>query len=170
MAKTLIIGYGNPLRGDDGLGWYAAQRLAAVLQEQEAQIMACHQLTPELAEPISQADRVVFIDAAQQEPAGKLFCQRLTPEASLPCILSHHLTPLMLLVWTQGLYGTCPEAMVLSVSSQSFGYGAELSPAVAAALPELIERCCTLVLDSNTRGVNRPALPGLTGDAEPDHA
>ena len=28
MARLLIIGYGNPLRGDDGLGWRAAEDLA----------------------------------------------------------------------------------------------------------------------------------------------
>jgi len=27
MPHTLIIGYGNPLRGDDGFGWHAALRL-----------------------------------------------------------------------------------------------------------------------------------------------
>ena len=27
MGRVLIIGYGNPLRGDDGFGWHAAERL-----------------------------------------------------------------------------------------------------------------------------------------------
>jgi hydrogenase maturation protease len=27
-GKTLIIGYGNPLRSDDGLGWHASRLLA----------------------------------------------------------------------------------------------------------------------------------------------
>ena len=147
MAQTLIIGYGNPLRGDDGLGWYAAQRLAAVLPHHKAQIETCHQLTPELAEPISRADLVIFIDAEQQAPAGKLSCRHLAPGAVLPGTLSHYLTPLMLLAWAQELYGTCPEAVVLSVSSQSFGCGEELSPCVAAVLPELLERICALLAE-----------------------
>lgn len=70
MAHTLIIGYGNPLRGDDGLGWHVAQRLAAVLPQHRARIEVCHQLTPELAEPISRADLVIFIDAEDLAPAG----------------------------------------------------------------------------------------------------
>lgn len=150
MARALIIGYGNPLRGDDGLGWHAAQRLVAVLEEQEAQIIACHQLTPELAEPISCADLVVFIDAVQQEPAGQLSYQRITPEVSLPCTFSHHLTPLTLLAWAQGLYGTCPEAMLFSVSSQYFDCSEELSPPVAAVVPKLLEWICALVAASKT--------------------
>ena len=28
-AGVLVVGYGNPLRGDDGAGWHAATRLAA---------------------------------------------------------------------------------------------------------------------------------------------
>jgi hydrogenase maturation protease len=145
MAQTLIIGYGNPLRGDDGLGWHAAQRLTAVLSPHKAQIETCHQLTPELAEPISRADLVIFIDAEQQAPAGQLSCRHLAPGAGLPGTFSHDLTPPMLLAWAQGLYGTCPEAVLLSVSSQSFGCGEALSPAVAAVLPELLERVCALL-------------------------
>jgi hydrogenase maturation protease len=145
MAKALIIGYGNPLRGDDGLGWHAAQRLAAVLEEPEVQVIACHQLTPELAEPISRATWVVFIDAVQQEPAGRLSTQRITPETALPGAFSHHLTPLTLLAWAQELYGRCPEATLFSVSSQCFDCSEELSLPVAAAVPELVQWIYTLV-------------------------
>jgi hydrogenase maturation protease len=145
MAHTLIIGYGNPLRGDDGLGWHVAQRLAAVLPKHKAQIETCHQLTPELAEPISRADLVIFIDAEYLAPAGQLSCRHLTPGAVLPGTFSHYLTPLMLLACVRGWYGTCPEAVVLSVSGQSFDCGEGLSPAVAAVLPELLERICALV-------------------------
>jgi hydrogenase maturation protease len=116
-----------------------------VLPNQKAQIETCHQLTPELAEPISRADLVIFIDAEQQAPAGKLACRHLTPAAGLPGAFSHCLTPPMLLAWAQELYGTCPDSVVLSVSSQSFDCGEELSPAVAAVLPELLERICALV-------------------------
>jgi hydrogenase maturation protease len=145
MAKALIIGYGNPLRGDDGLGWHAAQRLAAMLPEQEAQVIACHQLTPELAEPMSRADLVVFIDAVSQEPAGRLSTQRITAAAALSCPFSHHVTPAMLLAWAQRLYSSCPEAILCSVSSQCFDCSEELSPPVAEVVPKLLEWICTLV-------------------------
>jgi hydrogenase maturation protease len=152
MARTLIIGYGNPLRGDDGLGWHAAERLAAVLPETEAEIMTCRQLTPELAEPISRADLVIFIDAEQTGPAGKLSCRRITPGTSPSGALSHHLTPAMLLAWARGLYGTCPEAIVFSVSGQSFDCEEGLSPHVSSALPRLIERVCRLVRPDEVTG------------------
>lgn len=154
MAKALIIGYGNPLRGDDGLGWHAAQRLAAMLPEQEAQSIACHQLTPELAEPMSRANLVVFIDAASQEPVGRLFSQRITASAALSCPFSHHVTPAMLLAWAQELYGSCPEVILFSVSSQCFDCSEELSPPVAAVMPKLLEWICTLVATRKLEGEN----------------
>jgi hydrogenase maturation protease len=155
MAGALIIGYGNPLRGDDGVGWHAAQRLAALFRESETEVMTCRQLTPELAEPVSRANVVVFIDAEQGEPAGRLSCQPIIPDASLPCTFSHHLTPLNLLGLAQRLYGTCPQAIVFSMCSRSFGYGEELSAPVAAALPELIGRIRTLVSRRKRTPANR---------------
>lgn len=143
MATTLIIGFGNPLRGDDGLGWRAAEYLAAVLPERQARVIACHQLTPELAEPISQAELVIFIDAEEREPAGKLFCRRIKPAAPLAAF-SHHLTPAGLLGWARELYGSHCAAMVFSVSGQSFGCTEELSPAVSAGLRRLTERISRL--------------------------
>src|SRR5271169_1528567 len=55
--RTLIIGYGNPLRSDDGFGWHAGRLLAQSLADQDAKIITCHQLTPELAETLSQSSR-----------------------------------------------------------------------------------------------------------------
>jgi hydrogenase maturation protease len=140
MPRVLIVGYGNPLRSDDGLGWHAVQQLTAVLREADVHILACHQLTPELAEPLSRADLAVFIDAAQDGPPGMLSCRRIVPQPAAPGAFSHHLTPFSLLACVQALYDACPEALMLSVSGVFFGYGEQLSPAVQAALPSLVER------------------------------
>lgn len=66
---VLILAYGNPLRRDDGVGWVIGERLAEMLREDVADVRVLHQLTPELAEPISRAGAVIFIDAA--EPAAR---------------------------------------------------------------------------------------------------
>jgi hydrogenase maturation protease len=57
----LVIGIGNPLRGDDGVGWWLAQRAERWLPP--SQLRAVRQLTPELASDIAAAARVLFIDA-----------------------------------------------------------------------------------------------------------
>jgi hypothetical protein len=50
-----------------------------------------------------------------------------------------------LLGWARELYGSHCEAIVFSVSGQSFACTEELSPAVAAGLQRLTERVCRLV-------------------------
>ena len=45
-AGVLVVGYGNPLRGDDGFGCHAAALLAADPRLEEARVLARHQLTP----------------------------------------------------------------------------------------------------------------------------
>jgi hydrogenase maturation protease len=153
MAATLIIGYGNPLRGDDGIGWQAARQLAAILQKPDLEIMTCHQLTLELAEGVSRARLVLFVDAEQSHPPGKLSCRVIKPEGALPGAFSHHLKPENLLAWAEKLYGRSPDALMFSVAGQSFAPGEELSAPVAAVLPELIERICNMVVSGKTASV-----------------
>ncbi len=132
----LILGYGNPLRGDDGLGWSAAERLAGVIEG--ADVRAVHQLTPEMAEPVSRADLVIFVDAACDNNQGEVQVQEIRPRVSPSDAFSHQLTPDVLLTIAEKLYGRRPKAYLASVGAGSFDYGDRLSAAVESALPELI--------------------------------
>ena len=46
MMKTLILGYGNTLRKDDGLGVYAAQTLDSLDIPGDVEVYTCQQLSP----------------------------------------------------------------------------------------------------------------------------
>lgn len=156
VQRLLIIGYGNPLRGDDGVGWHTAHMLAQIVQDQHVRIVACQQLTPDLSEPISQADAVLFIDACwptvpasvpnhpgteQQEAANnRLVCYPVFPTPTLPSSFSHQLDPPALLTCAQILYQHCPVAVQFGVVATSFDYGETLSPDVRACIPGLIAR------------------------------
>ena len=78
-AGSLIVGYGNSLRTDDGVGWHAAGLLATDPRLEGAQILARHQLTPELAADISQASLVVLVDAASAGDPGSVSVRRIRP-------------------------------------------------------------------------------------------
>src|SRR5271166_6728975 len=78
MPGTLIIGYGNPLRGDDGLGWQVASELAKCV-DALISVLAVQQLTPELAEPVSDADLVIFVDACCDGEPGSWRCESIRP-------------------------------------------------------------------------------------------
>jgi hydrogenase maturation protease len=140
MIKALIIGYGNPLRSDDGLGWHASRLLARELAGQDAEVITSHQLTPELAERLSQCRRAVFIDADAEGEPGEIRCRDLEPQGPLSSALTHSCSPAGLLASAASLYGHRPQAVAITVSAQSFDLGESLSPVVAAALPAVVER------------------------------
>jgi hydrogenase maturation protease len=138
MANALIIGYGNPLRGDDGLGWHAVRLLANVTAARDAETMTCHQLAPELAQPVSEARVVVFVDAAREGPPGRLDWRRVEAQTE-PASFTHHLSPESLLGMARELYDRCPPAFIVSVAGGNFKCGEELSPPVRAALPTVVK-------------------------------
>ncbi|HTT66196.1 MAG TPA: hydrogenase maturation protease [Bryobacteraceae bacterium] len=117
-ARTLVIGYGNSLRGDDGAGPLVASQIGAGA-------IACQQLTPELAEPMSRAGRVIFVDAHADLPAGQIRVERIRPRLSQAI---HRFDPETLLAWSQQLYGRAPEALLVGIGAGSFDLGETLSP------------------------------------------
>jgi hydrogenase maturation protease len=125
------------LRGDDGVGWQAAVWLAEQLPSTAVSVLACHQLTPELAEPISRAERVIFIDAAVEGVPGELHGRPVTAEAVTEGAFSHHQTPGGLLALAELLYGRKPQAHLFTITGHSFGYEECLSATVTAVLPRL---------------------------------
>lgn len=153
MHKALIIGYGNLLRSDDGFGWHAGHLLAQALAGQDAEVITCHQLTPELAEPLSRCRRAVFIDADAEGNPGDIHRRTVRPQAAASSAFTHNCTPSGLLSSAKDLYGHRPQAVVLTVSAQSFAVGDSLSPVVSAALPKIVDQICQWVGAANATRV-----------------
>ena len=144
MSRVLIIGYGNPLRGDDGLGWQAAERLAVELTDPEIEIKAVHQLTPELAEPLSRTSLAIFIDAAARGEPGAVLRRPLSP-ANGEAAFTHQATPAALLAMSRVLFGRAPEAVLFSVPVESAAFGHRLSPVVQQAMERLCEEISAML-------------------------
>lgn len=145
MESTLIIGYGNSLRGDDGAGYVAAERLAEIVSNSRVRVVARQQLTPELAAEVSETDRVILIDAAVGHGAGCIFHSRVEPSEWPPTTFIHNLDPAMLLACSKTLYGRCPETCLVSIIGESFEFGDGLSTVVAAAIPEAVRQVLELI-------------------------
>ena len=139
----VVIGYGNTLCGDDGIGPYIAERLSGEMQSGDIDFWAVRQLTPELAEPISRADAAIFIDTCVGATPGQIGCYELTlspePNSARSGAFTHHVHAVGLLESAYLLYGKCPPAYLYGVAGQAFSLGAGFSPSVEAALPCLIE-------------------------------
>ena len=150
---SLVIGIGNPLRGDDGVAWtllddVEVRRDVEVTRTDwggtdgsaEVVLSRVHQLTPELAADLAACSRVLFVDAwladQQGPPTGgtRPRLQELDPGAP-SAGLSHHLGPTELLALCQACYGRSPQAHQLLVPAFRFEHGVELSPSLKAGLP-----------------------------------
>jgi hydrogenase maturation protease len=142
-----VLAIGNPLRSDDGLAWRATDELKRTASQSEVEILKVHQLTPELAENVSRAALMIFVDAAARGKPGTLNCERVVASAAEPAP-SHSFTPAALLQLAATLYGASPAAFLVSVAGKSFEHGEFLSPEVAQALPQVVAKIRELILEA----------------------
>ena len=136
MARILILGYGNSLRGDDGLGWQVAVQLFRANASHDVHVIPCHQLTPDLAETASSAELVLFIDCSRKGIPGELHCEEIFSQSG-PASFTHDLSPAVLLALAAELFGACPKAYLLTICGENFEPGEELSETVSSRIPEL---------------------------------
>ena len=136
MNRPLLIGFGNLFAGDDGAGPRVVEACAAAMPEIDTIIV--QQLTPELAESISQSRLVVLVDAELGTSAGSVRVRELVPADTAAGPLSHHFDPATLLACGRSLFGHCPPAHLVTVGGAEFGPGDTMSDAVTAALPSVI--------------------------------
>src|SRR5579859_7249585 len=132
----LVIGYGNTLRSDDGVGPRVVEAV------EELTLPGVHTvirglLTPELAEPISQARCVVFVDGAVDAPA-QVQLRPLSPGASSQ-IMAHAADPRTLLALARDVFGHAPEAWWLTIPAENMEIGEELSAKAKAGVVRAVE-------------------------------
>jgi len=139
MPRVLIIAYGNPLRSDDGVGWVVAEELRRRLALPEVEVLQLQQLLPEVAEGLSRAETVIFVDASCDGEAGEVRCQPVTPAAA-KVRFTHQLSPAEVLGLASQLYGATPQAFCVTLTGHCFEHGEELSESVAARLPLLASK------------------------------
>ncbi len=148
--QLLIIGYGNTLRRDDGVGVRLAEAVAR-LELPGVTVITRHQLLPEMAEPISQAGAVVFVDAAA-EPVARVELRRINPApGSSAQILAHATEPPSMLALAKQMFGRAPKAWCLPIPAHDFGFGEELSPRAEAGLRTALEMIKSVAADPAQR-------------------
>jgi hydrogenase maturation protease len=130
--KTLVIGYGNPLRRDDGAGPQTAGKVAR-WDLPDVRTRAVFQLLPEHAAELAAVDRVLFVDASANPAIGTYQARRLDG-VSVPAGVSHFGHPGELLALARELYGRRPVAWLLTVPAADLGFGEGLSAAARAGM------------------------------------
>jgi hydrogenase maturation protease len=146
MRRLLVLAYGNPLRGDDGVARHIAQALGKTLHDPSTEIVILHQLTPELAETVSKAEAVIFLDAVAGALPGHISLESLDAAPSDSATWTHILTPSSLLALSRALYRKAPaRALLLTVGGGSFEFADDLSDPVRRAIPEAVRKIVELV-------------------------
>jgi len=141
QEDLLVIGYGNTLRRDDGVGPKVAEAVST-LALPGVRALACALLTPELAEPVSQSGVVVFVDAAVDTPR-EVRMRKLTPAASSQ-VIAHAATPAVLLALARDVFGHVPEAGLLTIPAEELGMGEEPSPSAKRGLETAVQEISRL--------------------------
>lgn len=153
--KTILIGLGNPILGDDGVGWKVAK---------EAQ----HRLPPEarvdveflslggisLMEHLIGYDRAVLVDAFRSgEASGSILVMHLEdlPSYSAYHTTSAHDTSLQNAIQMgRNMGAKLPEqVMIVGITTnQSFEFGEALTPEVSAAVPIAVNAALDLLSET----------------------
>ena len=149
--SALVIGYGNPLCGDDGAGPQVVAALAADARFADHDFRAHTQLTPELAVDFAAAEPVVLVDAAVDgaEP-GTVRLRRVRSGTAQPPT-SHHLSPEVVLGLARALYSGDPPTCLVTVTAADLGPGEQLSRPVRRALPRM-----TAIVDDLIHALRAP--------------
>lgn len=138
LNTTLVIGFGNGLRSDDGAGIRAATLIAE--QSPTLRIIATQQLTPDLAEDIAFTAQLVFLDAYAAPGAGaNLRVQRVfAHDAGRVSPAGHHGSPAGLMRLASEVFGTAPDAWVVGIPAYSFAAGEVFSPGTLQSIDEAV--------------------------------
>ncbi len=152
---VLVIGFGNMLRRDDGVGARAAELLASDprLAGEDVEVRGAHQLLPEMSLDIAAATLAIFVDADMRGLPGSIEIHHLEADAprsdadtrAEPGASSHHVGAGELVALAAELGGHRPEAVAIGIGIADIELGEGLSPAVEAALPRVADIVADLV-------------------------
>jgi hydrogenase maturation protease len=147
--KTLIIGYGNNSRRDDGVGWFVIEQLGA-LSLPDVELRTSQQLEVELAEDLAAFTAAIFVDAAVPEAAVPVQRVVVKPRFEGHAV-AHYLTPSDLLAVCKSVYGHDLPAILFTIRGRDFDFGSTLSPEVEKAARDVVGDIEELIRNGSLR-------------------
>jgi hydrogenase maturation protease len=134
--KILVVGYGNTLRSDDGIGQIISEKIEE-LQIPNVETLALHQLTPDLAGSFSEYRGIVFIDASEDMSQNEVQVFDLFPSEE-PAQIEHAMSPQNLLRLARDLYSVNPSSCCVVIPARNFEFSEELSPLTKSSIEPAI--------------------------------
>lgn len=152
--KTLIIGLGNPILGDDGVGWVVAKEVEKKLAAPAPRVECLALAGIALMEQMVGCERVVLVDSLNtgQHAQGEVVSFSLD---SLEDLLhghsasAHDLSLKAALKLGRSMGADLPRdediQIVAIEAAHVYDFTEELTPAIAAAVPIAVEKVFTLL-------------------------
>ena len=141
---TLLLGLGNPLLGDDGVGWKVVEKVKGYAPDHtEFDFLSVGGLA--LMERLIGYDRAILVDSIQTgSPVGTVVCLPLEdlPNPSAGHTTSAHDTSLQTALKLGASLGVKlpPTVFVIGIQAQKvYDFSEELTPPVAGAIPEAVQ-------------------------------
>jgi len=139
--KVVIIGIGNLILRDEGVGVHAVRALEEQSLPPGVEVIDGGTATMELLPVIQEAERIIVIDALKGgEQPGTIY--RVCPDdlmGETERLLSLHQVGLLEVLGMARQLGGDPEVVIIGVEPKEISWGMELTPEVEAKLPKVIE-------------------------------
>jgi len=147
-AVTVVIGIGNELRRDDGVGPAVAAELdAAGLPG--VRVRTCAAEPAALLDAWAGAGRAVLVDAAAGNEPGRVRVGTLSDFVGHSAVSSHDMDLRQAYELGRAL-GRAPDSVVVvTVDAADTGHGQGLTAAVAAALPEAVRTVLAVLAEQS---------------------
>lgn len=144
MEKTLVLGLGNTLLGDEGVGVRVVERLSSTPSPPGVEWMDGGTLSFTLAGPIAEADRLIVVDAAnlQREPGAMQVFVGEEMDAFLGTgnVSSVHEVSLLDLLSVSALSDDLPKHRALiGIQPEFVDWSDQLTPAIDAAVERAVD-------------------------------
>jgi hydrogenase maturation protease len=139
----LVLGLGNPLRGDDGIGPRVIEELNQRVLPRGVQTLDGGTGGLDLLNVLEGWERAIVVDAADmgQEPGQfvRFTADRARLVVSDKGFSFHNAGLAQVLALAQAIGQPMPKMIIFGIQPAELGWGEGLSPVVAAALPDLVD-------------------------------
>jgi len=156
--RTLVIGFGNLDRADDGVAFSVVnafrQRSGQALLDEDStgledlqglvDSVFIAQLAPEMIDLLEGYEQVIFVDAHVDPALDELHCGTVSPDEA-GFTFTHHMSPATLLAFFKALHGRDMEGHLVSIFGRDFDFHRGLSPKTGSLVEAAVDRIQSLL-------------------------
>jgi len=141
MSKTLVLGVGNLLLKDEGVGVHVAQRMMEMDLPENVEVVDGGTATLDILPLVDGVDRLIIVDALKAgEAPGTIY--KIAPEDIVKDeqeALSLHQIDLLQMLDMCALIGSKPSTVIIGIEPKEINFSVGLSSEVEGRIPRVVE-------------------------------